>query len=149
MDLPVDIQQQCLWIVRGYERTRKEYTEARKMILDAESSSFHSSRVQISGFSRATENDAARLAAIDNYPAFLRMFAVEHALDAVTKAFPLELKPKIKKALLLSCQDGREWPFERLDAPGLSRSGFYRMRRRFLLSIAQELKLFYMVEKGT
>ena len=143
MDLPVDIQQQCLWIVRGYERTKREYSEARKMILDGERSSFNPSDVQRSGFSRTTENDAARLAAIDDYPAFLRMFAVEHGLDAATKAFPLELKPKIKKALLLSCQDGREWPFERLDAPGLSRSGFYRMRRRFLFAIAQELKLIY------
>ncbi len=140
-NLPACLNAQCIWIMRGYDRCRSEYLAARRDIMTMGAQSFDESGVKTSSDGRSVEEVTAHLQALDNYPAFRQMFAVEHALDAVVENFPLTMRDRVKKALMLSCKDGRVCPFERLDVPGVSRSGFYRLRRHVLYNIAQELDL--------
>lgn len=141
--MPMDIQQQCLWIIRGYERCKHEYNEARLSISNAGGSHYDFSGVKQTERRRIVEDTATILAALDECPAYRQMHAVEHALDAVTVSLPDDMKDKTRKALFLSCEDGRLWPFERLDVPGLSRSGFYRLRRQMLFILARKLGLIW------
>lgn len=142
--LPHDIQQQCLWIVRGYERNKRDYADCRRQILDGctYSACAISSGNKVKSTRRTTEDTAALLSALDIFPAFRQMKAVEHALDIITDRFPHEIREKIKTALMLSCTDGRNKPFEHLDVPGISRSSFYRLRQSMLFEIATDLELY-------
>ena len=142
--LPTEIAMQCIWIVRSYDRCRSEYLTARRDIMTMGALSFDESGVRASSDGRSVEEVTAHLQALDNYPAFRQMFAVEHALDAAVDAFPVPLRERLTKALKMSCMDGRGCPYERLDAPGVSRSGFYRLRCHVLYSIAEELDLMPM-----
>lgn len=150
--LPRDIQQQCLWIVRGYDRSRKEYKERREEILAGGGERFttyfvdgEERREYISGShnaSRTTENIEMQLEGLEQMPAFRQMHAVEHALERIGSGLPELLRDMMKKAVLLNCMNGRKYPFERLYTVGISRRGFYRYREAFFYDIANELGLF-------
>lgn len=139
--LPLPVYQQVIWIVRGYDYCRAEYQRARSSIIDACGSSQNEAGVRQTSDGRSVENVAARLEALENHPAFRQMRAVDEALNDVVETFPLTMREKIRTALMLSCQDGKQFPYERLDAPGMSKSTFYRLRRRALYNVAQELNL--------
>lgn len=147
--LPWDVKQQCVWIVRGYERTRREYLRARREILDAGPGD-HAERYTENGEERAAimpaahnpgrtaENIALRLEALEHTPAFLNMRAVEHARAKIGEGLPEALADELREGILLNCMSGRKYPFERLYIVGLSRSDFYRHRDLFFYSIAEE-----------
>lgn len=150
--LPRDIQQQCLWIVRGYERCRQEYKERRQEILDASPQQFSTykdasgeeCRVYFSGghsASRTTENRELQLEGLESTLAFKQMRAVEHARDRIGAGLPELMGDYLRAAIIQNCMDGRTYPFERLFTVGISRMGFYRCREAFLYDIANELGL--------
>ena len=150
--LPWDVKQQCLWIVRGYERTRRDYLRARREILDAGGGE-HFTTATVNGeetrvympathnAGRTTEGIALRLTALENTAAYKQMRAVEHARAKVGADLPALLADMLRDAILLNCQNGRKYPFERLYLAGISRSDFYRVRDRFFRDIAEELGL--------
>ena len=151
MKLPWDVRQQCLWIVRGYERARREYIKARREMLDASSAHFQEytengeeKRAYLPGShraSRTTESMAERLISLDNLQAFRQMRAVEHARARIGAGMPPELQDALRDAIMLNCADGRKYPFERLFVVGISRADFYRARNAFFWEIARELGL--------
>ena len=79
-NLPYDVRQECLWIVRGYDRRVNAYHEARSEIIDGTASGFVDTKSQKdkpsvraylphgSGEGRPAENKMDQLAAIDDWP---------------------------------------------------------------------------------
>lgn len=150
--LPRDIQQQCLWIVRGYERARKAYKEMRREILDAGGGQYTTYTVNgeerrafmpsAHAASRTTEDRQMQLEGLENILAFRQMHAVEHALSRVGAGLPEMLRDYLAKAIMLNCINGRKYTYERLYTVGISRASFYRYRDAFFYDIANELGLF-------
>lgn len=150
--IPWDVRQQCLWIVRGYDRQRREYLKARREILDAGGD--HSVTYTVDGeerraylpsahaATRTTENLAHRLAELEQTAAFRQIRAVDHARARIGQDMPGELADRLREAIMLNCLDGRKYPFERLYVVGIERRTFYRVRNAFFRQIAEELGLF-------
>jgi len=147
--LPRDIQQQCLWIVRGYERNKREYNERRRDIIEGGTRSYtdikvngEERRVFLPGShnaSRTTEDKQMQLEGLEQTLAYRQMKAVEHARDRVGAGLPDHIRGHLRKAIMLNCIDGRKHPYEHLYAIGISRSSFYRYREAFFWDIATEL----------
>lgn len=150
--LPRDIQMQCLWIVRGYERCRREYLARRREILEAGGEHYATYKVgneerraylpSSHTASRTTEDKEMQLEGLERTVVFKQMKAVEHARDRVGAGLPEALADLLREAIMMNCADGRKYPFERLYIVGISRAGFYRYRDSFLYDIANELGLF-------
>lgn len=150
--MPRDLQQQCLWIVRGYDRCRREYRARRQEILDATPAHFQTYKVNgeerrafLPGghqASRTTEDRELQLEGLERTLAYRQMSAVEHARARIGAGLPAGIADKLRAAIVRNCMDGRRWPYERLDVEGVSRSGFYRYREAFFWDIANELGLF-------
>lgn len=150
--LPRDIQMQCLWIVRGYERCRREYLARRREILEAGGE--HYTTYKVNGeerraylpsshtASRTTEDKEMQLEGLERTIVFKQMKAVEHARDRVGAGLPEALADLLREAIMQNCSDGRKYPYERLYIVGISRAGFYRYREAFFYDIANELGLF-------
>ena len=150
--LPWDVRQQVLWIVRGYERQKREYLRSRMEILSTGGD--RSATYTVNGeerreylpsahnASRTTENVATRLAALDETTAVRQIRAVERARYHIGDGLPAELADKLREAVWMNCMDGRKYPFERLYVVGLERTTFYRRRNEFLRQIAAEMGLF-------
>jgi hypothetical protein len=160
--LPWDVKQQCLWIVRGYERARRDYLRQRLEILNsggdnstdylveigkdaAGKPKYEERRAFVPGAhnaSRTTENIAMRLDALEKSPECRKMRAVEHARAKVGDGMPEALRDALQEGIMLNCQNGRKYPFERLYIVGLGRSEFYRIRDAFFLEIAKEVGIW-------
>lgn len=149
--LPWDVKQQCIWIVRGYDRTRREYNRARKEIMDAGGENYvtyvengEQMRAYLPSSHTATrtaENVAIRLEALEKATPVRQMRAVEHAKAKIGQEMPAAIQDLLRDAIVLNCMNGRKYPFERLYVIGISRSDFYRIRSSFFREIAQELGL--------
>ena len=160
--LPRDIQQQCLWIVRGYDRCRKEYIERRNDILNASGGgNFTTYSVTVGkdkngkpikeerraytggshNASRTTEEKEMQLEGLERTLAFRQMKAVEHARDRIGAGLPDMLAHYLREAIMQNCINGRRYTFERLYTVGISRRSFYRYRDAFFWDIANELGL--------
>lgn len=147
--LPRYIQQQCLWIVRGYESMKRDYNERRRDILEGGGARYaeytvkgEERRAYLPGAhtaSRTTEDKQMQLEALEHTLAYKQLKAVEHARDRVGAGLPDMLRDMLKKAIMLNCINGREYTYERLYTVGISRASFYRYREAFFWDIANEL----------
>lgn len=150
--MPRDLQQQCLGIVRGYDRVKREYNERRRDILEAGGERYttynvkgEERRAYMPGghnVSRTTEDRELQLEGLEKMLAYRQMRAVEHAVDRLGAGLPDMLADYLRSAILKNCMDGRKYTFERLYTVGISRSAFYRYREAFFWDIANELGLF-------
>lgn len=157
--LPRDVQQRCMWLVRGYDRCRREYAEQRKAIIDGGGGHYQTYKIKTGETkdgkpvyeerrtftggahvaSRTTEDKELRLEDLERLQWVKEMRAVEHARDRIGSSLPDEMKELLKKAIILNCMSGKAYPFERLYTVGISRRGFYRYREAFFYDIANEL----------
>lgn len=153
--LPYDLRQECLWIVRGYDRRVKAYHEARRNVIDAASCQFvdlspaegerDGSRVYLphgSGAGRPNESKYDQLQAIERWPETKKMRAVEQAklqigLDLENE----EMRQRLTECVMLNCQSGKRYPYRYLNLPYISERDFYRRREEFLLEIADHLNI--------
>lgn len=151
-NLPYDIRQECLWIVRGYDRRVKAYHEARRQVIDGTACGFVDTRpkknkpsVRVylphgSGDSRPAESKTEQLAAIEDWPETQKMRAVEQAklhigLDLQNE----ELRQRLTEGIWLNCMSHRKYPFAILNLPGISERTFRRRKEAFLSEIAEFL----------
>lgn len=146
-NLPYDIRQECLWIVRGYDRRVKAYHEARRQILDSTACGFEDDRKGVrvylhhgSGEGRPAESKAEQLAEIEDWPETRKMRAVKQAklhigLDLKND----ELRQRLTEGIILNCQSHRKYPYAILDLPGISERTFRRRKEAFLMEIAKFL----------
>lgn len=151
--LPWDVKQECLWIVRGYDRRRKVYREARRDILEAGGENYATTKNKAGqevrvygtrssgGESRPVEIKQAKLDALEESQETKRMRAVEQALALCGADLPAAMRRKLQKALLLNCQSGRRHPYESLGLDGISRSDFFRRKDLFLAAVARHMGL--------
>lgn len=147
--LPWAVKQQILWMVRDYDRMRREYKRMRRDILDAGGEHYttyivngEERREYICGghnASRTTEDRQMQLESLENTPMVRQMRAIDHASARIGKGLPELLRDQLREAILQNCQNGRKYPFERLFVTGISRSDFYRARDTFFGEIAVEL----------
>lgn len=153
-NLPYDVRQECLWIVRGYDRRVKAYHEARREIIDGAACGFVDTKPQKdkpsvraylphgSGTGRPAENKMEQLAAIEDWPETRKMRAVENAklhigLDLQNE----ELRQRLAEGIILNCQSRKQYPYAILDLPGISERTFKRRKYEFLSDIAEFLKM--------
>ena len=149
--LPWAVKQQCLWIVRDYERMRREYRRMRKDILDAGGASYVSYTADgedrraylpsSHNASRSTEDRQMQLEGLEQTAMVRQLRAVEHAKAKIGRGLPEPLQDALREAIMTNCQSGRKYPYERLFLVGISRTEFYRARDLFFENIAQELNL--------
>lgn len=150
--LPRDVQMQCMWIVRGYERNRRDYIQRRRDIID--SGGAHWTDVKVNGetqrvylpgthnASRTTEDKQMQLEGLEHTQAYRQMRAVEHARDRIGDGLPEMIRDKLRDGIMINCcYGGRRYPYEHLAVVGMSRAQFYRCRESFFLDIATELGL--------
>lgn len=152
MKLPWDVKQECLWIVRGYERRVAMYRQMRQDVLDSGGKKYvtykvgdEERRAYLPGThdaGRMVEQKEAQLSAIEELPEIRKMRAVEYArahsgVDIQNE----ELRARLQQAMLLNCQNRDEYPFHRLNLPELSQRDFYRRKDRFLADIADFLHM--------
>ena len=154
--LPWDIKQECLWIVRGYDRRVKQYIAERQDIIEAGGGNYvtythvengkpeerreympHSNNT-----GRPIEDKQSQLEAVEHYPETLKMRAVEHAklrigLDCAGE----EVRQRLADGIILNCESGRKYPFEYLNLPEFSRMDFYRRKDTFLMDVAKFLRM--------
>ena len=143
-NLPYDVRQECLWIVRGYDRRVKAYHEARREIIDGAACGFtdkkNGERVYLphgSGTGRPAESKMEQLAAIEDWPETRKMRAVENAklhigLDLQNE----ELRQRLTEGIWLNCMSHKQYPYALLNLPGISEIGFKRRKATFLSDIA-------------
>lgn len=147
--LPKDVRMAAIYVVRGQARRKQKYRKAQEEILDGTGCTF----VDVGGTSgqrcylpggkgRAgdpTANKAAALNALESEDYVVVMRQVDAAAEMIGRDLPEEVKKPLRDSILISCQRGREYPFERLNIPGFSKSSFYRRRDEFLFDVADRL----------
>ena len=145
------MKQQTLWIVRDYERMRREYKRMRRDILDAGGANYvtytengEERRAYMPSqhsASRSTEDRQMQLEGLESSPMVRQLRAVEHAKAKIGKGLPEMLQDALREAIMTNCQSGRKYPYERLYVVGIGRRDFYYKRDEFLENIAEELGL--------
>lgn len=155
--LPDDVKQNCLSLVKGYARRRKEYRLRRMELMnnspnnvvtlkDREKPEDESKHIGVllpssHHASRTTEDMVERIQGLEDLPETRRMRAVEDAAKRVGLDLPEDQRRALLNAIFKSCIDGRKYPFERLGVAGMERSCFYDRRMKFLCDIAKNMGL--------
>lgn len=155
--LPDDVKQNCLSLVRGYARRKKEYAQKRAELMtnssdkvitirdkeqpDDEGKNFGVMMPSAHNASRTTENIALRVIGLEDHMETRRMRAVEYAEGRIGMDLPESQRKDLARAIFTSCTKGREYPFERLCVEGMERSCFYDRRMRFLIDIAKYMDM--------
>ena len=150
--LPDDVKQNCLSLVRGYDRRKREYNQKRLDLMTRSSDKVITVRdredpendrksygVMLPGThnaTRTTENTAERMLQLEKHPDTIRMRAVEYARDRIGMDLTKQQRQLLEKAIFTSCIQGKQCPFERLNVEGMERTCFYDRRMRFLIDIA-------------
>lgn len=151
--LPDDVRQNCLSLVKGYDRRREEYRQRREEALNSAPDNVYTIRDRDNPLdeskhigvlipsahhaSRTTEDIAARIQGLEDLPETRRMRSVEYAAKRVGLDLPEDQRKILLRAIFTSCIQGRKYPFERLQVEGMERSCFYERRMRFLVDIAK------------
>ena len=138
--LPYDVRQECLWIVRGYERRVRAYHEARSQIIYGASCYAGRGRGRAQGNDCPVENRMERLQIIEHLPETQRMRAVEQAVLQIGLDLDSEeLRQRLTTGILLNCTSRNDYPFRLLNLPEFSERDFYRRKDAFLVEIARYL----------
>ena len=139
-NLPYDVRQECLWIVRGYDRRVKAYHEARRQIIDGTACGDGMPRKP--GVGRPAESKAEQLAAIEDWPETQKMRAVERAKLHIGEDIQSEeLRQRLAEGIWLNCMSHKRYPYMLLNLPGISEHGFKRRKAAFLSDIAEFLRI--------
>lgn len=152
--LPNDIVLAALQLVRGQARRRAEYKRQVDDIIMRSGTNFVDTKT-LSGTpvrvylphaggntSDTTADKAAAIQQLEQQRDVQIMRAIDAAADEIGADVPnSEVQEALKKAVMLNCSDCRAWTYERLSVPGISRAEFYRLRRKFLENVAQQVGL--------
>ena len=145
IEIPKDVTVLCEQVAKGYERRKKDYERRRADIMFRAGSGCFSEFVGASRSTGSTSDPTAvkaeRLESLDNSLDVKLIRAVDEALYLITTGVMRDYREKLCKAILLNCEDGREFPFEVLGLDGFSRAEFYRRKKRFIAGIGVVLGL--------
>lgn len=156
--LPDDVKLNCLSLVKGYTRRKKEYNQRRMELMnkapdnqvtvyrdrkDPYDVSKHIGAI-IPGShnaSRTTEDITERIIGLEKLLDTKRMRAVEHAAQSVGQDLAEHDRKVLVNAIFKNCINGRKYPFERLGIEGMERTCFYDRRMKFLIDIAKYMDM--------
>ena len=140
--MPDNVKQNCICLVKGYARRREEYQSRRRELTGRSSTScvaVHTGAEHQA--TRTTEEITRRILALEERLETRRMRAVEYATERVGLDLGHESRNLLRDAVIRNCIDGRKYPFERLYVEGMERSCFYDRRRKFLYDIAKYMEM--------
>lgn len=145
--MPSDVRRTVIGIVQGYERRKIDLRRDEEEILSIGGARFETlddERVYMpsgkGGKSSAVENQALRLMNLHNSFDYKCNEAIDQSLAALPlNGYNPEFAKKVREKIMLSCQIGRQFNFEYSGLTGISRRTFYRLRSRFLFSVAKKL----------
>ncbi|MCL1903184.1 MAG: hypothetical protein FWF94_02055 [Oscillospiraceae bacterium] len=144
LSVPKDVTALCEDIARGYERRKKDYENKRIDIIYSHSSGFEGAV----GGSRSAGNTsdpsaakAERLMRLEKSLDAQFLKAVEQSLMMLGTDISRDSRERLRKAVILNCENGREYPFEYLGIDEFSRREFYRRRKSFIIGIGAILGL--------
>ncbi|MDR0223181.1 MAG: hypothetical protein LBI38_06590 [Oscillospiraceae bacterium] len=137
---PKDVMRLCEEIAKGHERRKKAYERKRLDIIYSTGGGF----VELGRNSDISDPVAKKTERLENLEKgldakFIR--AVEQSLSASGTDVSWESREKLRKALMLNCESGRDYPYELLGIDEFSRRDFYRRKGRFIAEIASALGL--------
>ena len=122
--MPVDVREMCCAHVRGYERRRREL-KARK------------GAAYLSG---RPERGVDMLEGIQSSRDRESVVAVESAMIIALQGIKSrEVRSYLRSGLLLNICNRKQYPYDRLYIPTVSKKEFYRRKNDFLLALAEEL----------
>lgn len=148
--LPEDLKNQCLSLVRGYERRVRLYHDRRDSVIYASAppnvlKSKDKDGKEICEFGGrsgkpgdATYDKAMKLERIESLYDTQAMRAVEQAKLTIGVGWDEAQRQKLRAAIWDSCMLGRNFRLSCYDLP-LGSNNFYERRRRFLWCIAKNM----------
>lgn len=155
--LPSDVRRTVIGIVCGYHRRKKELIQKENEICSVSGGKYETIpnedwhkevRVYMPSVSSGkvvsvVENQANELFKLHESFDYRCNEAIEKALNELElDSYNKELSDKIKKDIIISCEEGKKFKFYRSGIDGISESTFYRLRLRFLYSVAKKLDFF-------
>jgi len=137
---PKDVMKICEEIIRGYERRKRAYEQRRMDIVYYRGGGFMGTGRNPNTHDVVAEK-TERLEKLERGldAKFLR--AVEQSLSEVGEDVAAEPRERLRKAVLLNCESGRDYPYEMLNIDEFSRRDFYRRRQKFIAGVAEILGL--------
>lgn len=151
--LPPDVRKTVIGIVQGYERRKNELRRDEEEILSLGSGKFETVQSDKGketerafmpsgkgGKSSAVENQAMQLMNLHNSWDYRCNMAIDKALETLPlDSYNPDLAKKVRDKIMLSCQIGKCFCFERAGIVGIEKSRFYQLRTLFLISLAKKL----------
>ena len=142
--IPKDVTALCEQIVRGHERRKKDYENKRLDIIYARSSGFENAiggSKSAGNWSDSSFAKAERLEKLESCLDAKFIRAVEQSLLGLGEDVSRDSRERLRKAVMLNCENGREYPYEVLNIDEFSRRDFYRRRKSFIVGIGATLGL--------
>lgn len=125
--LPHDVRMECVYLVRGYERRKKDYLREVEEIIGSAIPTLGDG-VQNPGTADPTGRKAALIAGLEEKEEVKKLRAVGRALA--------EMEPELRTPLIRNISS--RTPFISLGVEGYSEMTFKRRRRKLLFLVAKE-----------
>lgn len=155
--LPPDVRKTVIGLVQGYKRRKKEIQRQEDEICSPTATKYetiqsgddweNAERVYLPSGKGTVSSpvEVQTLALINLHNSF--DYKCNKCIDEALKeldlsAYSMELSDRIKATIIISCEMGRNFQFYRSGIIGVSESTFYRLRHRFLYSVAKKLGIF-------
>ncbi len=155
--LPPDVRRTVISLVQGYNRRKKELIQKENEICSVSGGKYETIhnpedwhkdvRVYMPSV-RGTvvsviETQAGELFKLHESFDYRCNQSIDRALEELQlDSYNKELTDKIKKNIISSCEEGKKFKFYRSGIDGISECTFYRLRHRFLYSVAKKLDFF-------
>ncbi|MCM1286560.1 MAG: hypothetical protein NC213_10315 [Acetobacter sp.] len=151
-ELPNDIKNSVIWFIKGQVRREKNYKEAYSDILEGGGANYISKRDKegneteriylpsVKGNNKsATEIKALALDALENSEETIKMRSVQQALSEIGNDIADDkLRENLRKSILLNINYRREFTYERLYLPNISKKKFYQYKSEFIFLVASK-----------
>ncbi len=152
--LPNDVKFTILALIRGQKRRRIKYLQDCDNILNSGGAHCVTYKTQSGASALAylpssmsksisdTERKALALKALNESMDVKVLKTIDEAFETIGSDIPSkEVRNKLQNGIYLNCTS-REYPYEKLELPGISRKSFYKAKYKLLYKIAKELELF-------
>lgn len=145
--LPENDYYTMLSFIRGHRQRVKRYNQERADILNGGGARYleihrgsDSERVYLPSAKggkkpSSTETKALALACLDESETAFKIRAVQQSMNEATQCIrDAKLRSRLQEALLNNIES-REWPFYRLDLPGISEDKFFGIKHHFVFLV--------------
>lgn len=152
--LPNDVKFTILSLIRGQDRRRAKYVQDCDNILNSGGAPCVTYKTQSGMPALAYLPSSSSINISDTERKALALKALNESIDVkilkvIDETFEnigydissKEVRHKLQKGIYLNCIS-RDYPYEKLELPGISRKSFYKTKYKLLFKIAKELELY-------